>query len=348
MIGQESDTQIDWVKEISEGTKSIEDAPMEVVDKFLNAEIEEETPQAVELETEQTEPVIEPVAKVEEVKDEAWFRKKNYELSNALNTQNQQKASHDRKMKEDPVYREQYFREIGYSAPSSSPDMAETPQAQGKVEDVYNEGSLEKLYAKTAELEGKLLKAENEAKARDNSEALEREIRQEQEKTNSRVSTIGEKINSIPSLKTDRPFDELNNLVNLGNKSEESLKAHGVSDSDIQKLTKIYQVANGSDMKQYNDFEYALHKSGYSTQATPATSATLEQAALQLKQQQILGQTPTLSTPTGQGNFDKTEIHGMSEEQAGAFIHSIAKKDPSSFSPTERSNYELAMKALGV
>tara|TARA_R110002167_G_scaffold352273_2_gene565168 strand:+ start:6957 stop:8012 length:1056 start_codon:yes stop_codon:yes gene_type:complete len=350
MQGQEEETQIDWVKEIEEGKRQISDAPSDIIDQIANGHFEESSELSVEsnpgepnIENKQETPVE---SNQEEAQGEAWFKKANYDLSNELNTERQKKASHERKLKEDPLYRESYFKQIGVAVPSTSEQREETTPYDLDNVDVYDEDFLKSQARETAELKREL----SEMKKYRQSQEVSSRITQEQSQYSDKVRMIEQVSSAVPELRTDRPFSELNQLVDSGINNPAKLKAQGVSDSDIEKLNKIYSISKSDTMTKYNDFEYAVAKANYapSRGISSESPSQLEQQAIQNKQTEIKNQVDTMSTPRGQQGFNANNKDGMSEAQAEAVINTLANKDPGQYSADERSNLEIAYQALGV
>tara|TARA_R110001592_G_scaffold50233_2_gene155632 strand:- start:1772 stop:2827 length:1056 start_codon:yes stop_codon:yes gene_type:complete len=350
MQGQEEEAQVDWVKEISEGKRQISDAPSEIIDQIANGHFEEQSDLSNEsnpidpsIKNEQTEQVE---VESELVQDEAWFKKANYDLSNELNTERQRKASHERKLKEDPLYRESYFKQIGVAVPSTSEMKEETKEYDLDNVDVYDEDFLKSQARETAELKREL----SEMKKYRQSQEVSSRMTQEQAEHANKIRHIDELSSTVPELRTDRSFTELNKLVDSGINRPELLKAQGVSDSDIAKMNKIYEIAKSDTMTNTNNFKYALVDANYapSRGISSESPAQLEQRAIQNKQNEIKNQVDTMSTPRGQQGFNANNKDGMSEAQAEAIINTLANKDPGQYSADERSNLEIAYQALGV
>ncbi len=346
--GKMDQREIDeWIKGINDGTKSLDEAPMEIVDLFLNSEVatEEETahqeteeaktePEAKEVEQNQTEAEQDTQESAPE-DDEKWYKQRNYELANELNTVKQRMASHERKLKEDPLYRETFFKDQGLSQ-ASTPVKEEAVKNFDNV-DVYDEDFQKKQARELSELKATVSRYEKERESRQ----LEERMTSEQNQRVSKVQAIEEKIQNT-KLKTEQPFSELNKLIDAGITDPARLKSHGVSQGDIDKLGQIYQIANAHD-----DFGYGLYSAGIPTiqQSTP------EQVARQMladKKNQIEKQTETITTPRGEQGFAEHNRGNMTEDQASGIIRQLGQKEPSMWSADERQNYEMALQALGV
>lgn len=354
-MGQENE-QRDWVQELKDGKVELDQVPSNILDQVVNGEInldeEASTPEQEEVEqVSESTPEAETEVQQEEAptpeNEEAWYKSKNYQLANELNTERQRRESHERKLREDPLYREKYFKEMGIEVNSNQATEESTKEQNLDEVDVYDEDVLKSTLKELNELKAWKRQQEQE-KA---SQAYDAKLSAEQQAQRERIQMISDKAAQVADLQTSRPFTELNTLVEAGAKTPEALKQHGVSDLDIQKLSKIYAVANGDVFKQSNDFDYALFKSQYTpSMGSPAVDPVQQKAQqmMQSKQQEISNQTETMSVPRGNQGFGSEANAIMSVEKAGQIIRSLENKDLNTLTPDQRSDMELAFQILGV
>lgn len=353
-MGQKEDRN--WIEDIKSGVVSLEEAPAEIIDQIANGEvsIEEEGSYQPEEDAEQQTESVEQETQTEVQEDipqddskqsedeEAWFKRKNYELSNELNTERQRRQAHEQRLKNDPLYREQYLKELGVDLGVSNQKSEEKPSQDLDDVDVYDEGVLKQTLKELNELKAWKLQKEKE----DQSRQYEQRMTAEQRKVQEKVSMI-ENVVSNSQLKTDMPFSKLNQLVESGARTPEQLKGYGVSDSDIQKLSKIYSAANSEEFKRTNDFEYALTKSLGSYQFSDPVRETQEKM-LRQKQEEIKSQTETMSAPRGAQGFGEQSRDGMSVDLALQIVQKLENRDLSSLRKDERSDLENAWQVLGI
>lgn len=347
-MGQEENRN--WIEDIKEGRVQLEDAPSEIIDQIANGEVsiesessdhlgEQEVSEVDSQEQSEVQENITPEESQESNDDEAWYKRKNYELSNELNTERQRRQAHEQRLKNDALYREQYLKELGVDLTPSNRNSEESEQSLDDI-DVYDESVLKQTLKELNELKAWKLQKEKE----DQSRQYEQKQSARQQESRQKISMIESAV-SNSSLRTSVPFSQLNDLVEAGAKTPEQLKSYGVSDEDIQKLSKIYQAANSQDFLRTNDFQYALHKTLGSFE-DPVKQ--VQDKMLQQKKEQIKSQTETMSTPRGAQGFGEQSRDGMSVDLALQIVQKLENRDLSSLRKDERSDLENAWQVLGI
>jgi len=285
-------------------------------------------------ETPAEEQKAEVVEKPEEPQDElSILKKRHYEKSNELNTFVQVQRNHEKRLKEDPIYRKEWLTQIGIQ--EKELQKAEDSDAV----DVYDENYLrqiESLKREVSELRQSRVSEMEQAKQQQQFDGIFREIEGLQAE--------------VPALKTSMNVRELNELFKQahmnGNATAEAMAQMGVSREDFDKLSVILSVHGKRE--SYPSLRAAFRDSEHFDNLQRSTVSAVTQAsqqALANKMQEVGNRPHVVDSTSGVVGVQQG---GWTEERLRSYFKS--NPDISKFGGNQAliDEYRSAMKAAGI
>lgn len=337
------------INKLNAGEIKISDLSESQRDQIMQSQGVVEAPSQA-TQTDLVEPKVEQPqveSQIEEQPKKPDLGEKYRQKADELNTYRQKYSSlerkqleHERKLKEDPYYRESYLKQLGLSTeapkPSIDPDF-----------DVYDESNLKALAENQKRLEEEL----NYFKA-----AKQQEIEAERRKyeLDRTFRNIEELQNEFPQLKTSKSFKELNDeYVNFSNRIglenvdkvltdanyRQQLTNQGVTvPQDLDKVVKILEINQTKQQMNYptlrsayldtNDFRSSLQQQQQSTQQT------VYQNGMEMVVDKVNEMNSQVPTAPSTGSESMVDNNQMTQEYMMNWMRT--NNDPSKYTDADR------------